>query len=392
MSALPLEGIVVLEFTHVVMGPACGVVMADLGADVIRVEPAPYGDPTRAPRGTPNGSYFYFNRNKRAISVDLKKPEGHAVAVDLVRKADVLVENFGPGTMTRLGLGWRAVHEINPRLIYLTLKGFLPGPYEHRPALDEVAQMMTGLAYMTGPPGQPLRAGASVVDMTGGIMGVVGVLSALLERAKDGRGRKISSSLFESCAFLIGQHMAGEAVTGQPAKPMPARTGAWAIYQIFPTGDGRSVYIAVTSDNQWQSFCKHFNRPDLANDARYMTNPLRVEHGDALRAAVAELCQQHDLDTMCRTLEAARVPFSPVRSPSDMFGDPQLEAHDRALPIRMPGGRVAKLPALPIAIDDHTPKLRRQPPELGEHTSEILAELGYDAARIATLREGGAVR
>ena len=392
MSVLPLEGVVVLEFTHVVMGPSGGLVLADLGADVIRVEPAPDGDPTRAMRGAANGQFYYFNRNKRCISLNLKSPEGLAIAHDLVKRADILMENFGPGTMDRLGLGWDAMHALNPRLIYLALKGFLPGPYEHRLALDEIAQFMSGLAYMTGPPGRPLRAGSSVVDIMGGVMGVVGVLAALHQRERDGIGRKITSALFESSAFMVGQHMANEVANGQPATPMPARRGGWGIYQTFPTRDGSQVFIGITSDKQWQSFCVEFNRPHLAADERFRTNEVRVANRDALRPEVAAVAMEHDMAALCVKLEAARLPFSPVQTPSDLFEDPQLNADDRMLRIRMGDGTIAKLPSLPICIDDEAPGLRLQPPEVGEHTGEILTSLGYTAEQVAALRTRGAVK
>src|SRR6185437_11898773 len=229
VAILPLSDLTVLEFSHTVMGPSCGVVLADLGADVIRVEPAPDGDRTRRLHGFATGFFAYFNRNKRCVCIDLKSPDGVAVAQDLLRNADALIENFGPGTMDRLGMGWDAAHALNPRLIYCALKGFLPGPYEHRPSLDEIAQFMTGLAYMTGPPGRPLRAGASVIDIMGGVMGAVAILAALRQRDADGIGRKVTSSLFESSAFLVAQHMAGEAASGEPSPPMPARSSAWGI-------------------------------------------------------------------------------------------------------------------------------------------------------------------
>ncbi len=261
---LPLTGIVVLEFSHTVMGPTCGVVLADLGADVIRVEPAPDGDRTRRLHGFATGFFAYFNRNKRCICIDLKSPDGLAVAQDLLTRADVLIENFGPGTMERLGLGWEQVRAINDRLIYCALKGFLSGPYEHRPALDEVVQYMTGLAYMTGPPGQPLRAGSSVIDIMGGVMGDIAILAALRQRDRDGQGRKVTSTLFESSAFLVGQHMAGEAASGIPSPPMPVRSSAWGIYETFPTTGGELLFIGITSDNHWRAFCAAFKRPGSA--------------------------------------------------------------------------------------------------------------------------------
>jgi crotonobetainyl-CoA:carnitine CoA-transferase CaiB-like acyl-CoA transferase len=390
MSALPLEGLVVLEFSHTVMGPTCGVVLADLGADVIRVEPAPDGDRTRRLHGFATGFFAYFNRNKRCICIDLKSPEGNAVARDLLARADVLIENFAPGTMERLGLGWKQVHAVNPRLIYCALKGFLPGPYEHRPALDEVVQFMTGLAYMTGPPGQPLRAGSSVIDIMGGVMGDVAILAALRQRDRDGQGRRVTSALFESSAFLVGQHMAGEAATGEPSPPMPARSSAWGIYETFPTRGGEKLFIGITSDNHWRGFCTAFDRPDLLVDPRFVSNAARVANRPALREIVAAIASRHDIAALARTMEQAGIPFSPVNRPSDLFGDPQAQAH--ALPVRMPTGTTTGLPPLPIAFDDESPPLRLQPPGVGEHTDAVLAGLGYSPDRIAALRASGAIR
>ena len=392
MSVQPLSDLTILEFTHTVMGPSCGMVLADLGADVIRVEPAPDGDRTRRLHGFATGFFVYFNRNKRCVCIDLKSPEGLSVAKDLVRNADALIENFGPGTMERLGLGWETVHALNPRLVYLAMKGFLPGPYEHRPSLDELAQFMTGLAYMTGPPGQPLRAGSSVIDIMGGVMGVIGVLAALRQRDKDGVGRKVTSSLYEASAFLVAQHMAGEAATGTPPPPMPARRGAWGIYETFDTKNGEKLFIGITSDNHWRTFCSQFDRPDLFADPRFTTNADRVNNRPALRDYVAAIARGHDIDTLSRLLDEANIPFSPVRTPSDLFDDPQLNAHGRMLPIRMPKGNVAKLPTTPICFDDEAPGLRMQPPAAGEHTEDVLRALGYTDERIASLRAGGAVR
>ena len=392
MSVQPLSDLTILEFTHTVMGPSCGMVLADLGADVIRVEPAPDGDRTRRLHGFATGFFVYFNRNKRCVCIDLKSPEGLSVAKDLVRNADALIENFGPGTMERLGLGWETVHALNPRLVYLAMKGFLPGPYEHRPSLDELAQFMTGLAYMTGPPGQPLRAGSSVIDIMGGVMGVIGVLAALRQRDKDGVGRKVTSSLYEASAFLVAQHMAGEAATGTPPPPMPARRGAWGIYETFDTKNGEKLFIGITSDNHWRTFCSQFDRPDLFADPRFTTNADRVNNRPALRDYVAAIARGHDIDTLSRLLDEANIPFSPVRTPSDLFDDPQLNAHSRMLPIRMPKGNVAKLPTTPICFDDEAPGLRMQPPAAGEHTEDVLRALGYTDERIASLRAGGAVR
>jgi crotonobetainyl-CoA:carnitine CoA-transferase CaiB-like acyl-CoA transferase len=386
VSSPPLAGIVVLEFTHTVMGPSCGLVLADLGADVIRVELAPDGDRTRKLRGFAAGFFSYFNRNKRSICIDLKSPDGLKVAHDLIRRADILVENFGPGTLDRMGLGWEAAHALNPRLIFCALKGFLPGPYEHRPALDEIVQYMTGLAYMTGPPGRPLRAGTSVVDIMGGVMGVIAIFAALRQRDADGRGRQVSSSLYESSAFLVAQHMAGEVVTGEPSPPMPARGSAWGIYEVFPTADGQSLFIGITSDNHWRAFCEAFRRPELLADQRFTSNNDRVANRPELREIVAKVARTHSLDVLAVIMDRASIPFSPVRRPTDLFDDPQLNAHGRMLNTKMVNGMWAKLPSLPFTIDGETPKLRLQPPQSGEQTDDVLAEFGYSPERIAELR------
>lgn len=386
---LPLEGVVVLEFTHTVMGPTCGLVLADLGADVIRVEPAPEGDRTRRLHGFATGFFACFNRNKRCVCIDLKRSEGTAVAIELVRKADVLIENYGPGTMERLGLGWEQVRAVNDRLIYCALKGFLPGPYEHRPALDEVAQFMTGLAYMTGPPGRPLRAGSSVIDIMGGVMGDVAILAALRARDHDGQGRKVVSTLFESAAFLVAQHMAGEAASGKPVPPMPARESAWGIYETFETKDERRLFIGITSDNHWRSFCELFGRGDLLADPRFTTNNDRVRNRAALREPVADIARRHDAVSLSAMLDRAGIPFSPVNTPSDLFTDPQVLAH--AVHVRMPSGQTVPLPPLPVSIDEQTPGLRMQPPAAGEHSDAVLSWAGYDPTQIAQLRGAGII-
>ena len=276
-NALPLTGVRVLEFTHAVMGPCAGLALADLGAEVIRVERAPEGDPTRRLKGFGAGYYTFFNRNKKSLALDLKSDEGKAIIHDLLTETDALIENFAPGAMERLGLGYDQLKERYPKLIYCSLKGFLNGPYAKRPALDEVVQMMSGLAYMTGPPGRPVRAGASIVDIMGGVYGAMAILVALMERQSSGRGKLVKNGLFETAAFIMGQHMAYSAVTQVPVPPMPARISAWSIYRIFDTKDDSQVFVGVTSDKHWASFCEVFDRPDLYERDDLASNNLRVE-------------------------------------------------------------------------------------------------------------------
>jgi len=385
-GALPLAGVRVLEFCHAIMGPTAGLILADLGADVIKVEPAE-GDSTRRLVGFAAGFFPTFNRNKRSFAVDLKSKEGLALLHRLAKSADAVVENYAPGTMDRLGCGYADLSKTNPRLIYCALKGFLSGPYEHRPALDEVVQFMGGLAYMTGPPGQPLRAGSSVVDIVGGMFAVIGIQAALRERERTGRGQMIKSALFESTAFLMAQHMAGEAVTGRPPPPMPAREGAWGIYDPFSTKDGEQIFVGITSDRQWRRFCEHFGRPDLLNDPAYKTNEDRVRARPVLRPLIGEIVARHTLAELTALFDRIDIPFAPVAKPGDLFEDPQLNADGRMLDIALPAGGTAKLPRLPVEIGRHDLKLRRQAPQIGEHTAEILAELGLASAEIDTLSE-----
>ena len=303
---LSLTGIRVLEFTHAVMGPSAGLVLADLGAEVIRIEPAPQGDRTRNLKGFGSGFYTYFNRNKKSLSVNLKTDEGSRIINKLLVTADVLIENFGPGTAERLGLGYDVVAEINPALIYCRLKGFMEGPYVRRTALDEVVQMMSGLAYMTGPPGQPMRAGASIIDIMGGTYGALGIILALRERELGGQGALIENGLFETAAFIMGQHMAYSAVSQTDVPPMAARISPWSVYNQFETGDGQRVFIGITSNKQWRQFCQAFDRPDLAADESLATNNDRVAARERLLPELATLFAALPLARRCVIRRANR--------------------------------------------------------------------------------------
>ncbi|MFT5393389.1 MAG: crotonobetainyl-CoA:carnitine CoA-transferase CaiB-like acyl-CoA transferase [Gammaproteobacteria bacterium] len=388
---LPLHGVRVLELCHTIMGPSAGLVLADMGADVVKIEPAPGGDRTRRLPGFAAGFFGTFNRNKRSLGIDLKSAEGKALFLELCGEYDVVLENFAPGTMERLGLGYGVLSAQNPRLVVASLKGFLSGPYEHRPALDEVVQFMGGLAYMTGPPGQPLRAGTSVIDIMGGTFAVIAVLAALREREQTGRGQYVKSALFESTVFLVGQHLAGECVTGKPMPPMPAREGAWAVYEAFETADGEQIFVGLTSDNHWERFCTEFDRTDLLGDPELASNETRVAQRPRLLPLVANIVKQHSKSAIIEILDRISVPFAPVAKPGDLLDDPHLAAGGRLVDVDLGAGKRTRLPKLPIEMGEHDLGLRLQPPKAGEHSREILAELGLDDARIDALSSSGVI-
>jgi len=391
MSTLPLSGIRVLEFTHAVMGPTVGLLLADLGAEVIHIEP-PEGDATRRLKGMGTGYFPFYSRNKKSLAIDLKSVEGKEIIARLVPTADVMVENFAPGTMERLGLGYAAVDKLNPRLIHLSLKGFLKGPYENRTALDEVAQMMGGLAYMTGPVGMPLRAGTSIIDIGGGMFGVLGILVALYERQKTGLGKSIKASLFETTAFFMGQHMAYGAISGEPVPPMTARVSAWAIYRTFKTKDDSMVFVGVTSDKHWTRFCEAFDRKDWLADARLSTNNGRIDEREWLLPAVEQFMASLSKAEIIAGCDRAGIPFAPIARTEDLFDDPQLnEGEVPLLPTTITGGVKTKLPRMPLSYGDSDFGIRNDPPAIGQNTDEILLGVGVSQAQIDELRAQGKI-
>jgi crotonobetainyl-CoA:carnitine CoA-transferase CaiB-like acyl-CoA transferase len=387
---LPLDGVRVVEFVHMIMGPSCGLVLADLGAEVIKIEPLA-GDNTRRLTGTGAGFWATYNRNKKSLAVNLESPGGMAVANKLLATADVLTENFRPGTMDRLGLGYEAVQRFRPEIIYCSLKGFLPGPYERRTALDEVVQMMGGLAYMTGPEGRPLRAGASVNDIMGGMFGAIAILAALHERKATGCGQFVQSALFENNVFLVAQHMMQYAVTGRPAAPMPNRLSAWAIYDVFDTADGGQLFVGVVSDTQWKAFCEHFGMAELAADGSLATNNQRVLARERLlpqvRARFAHMSKAELMDACGR----AGLPYAPILKPHELFDDPHLNASGGFAEVTLADGRRVKTPKLPFEMDGRRFGAELDAPATGSHTRDLLLGLGYSPAAIDSLAREGAI-
>ncbi|WBY03934.1 CaiB/BaiF CoA-transferase family protein [Ramlibacter tataouinensis] len=372
-----------------VMGPTCGLVLADLGAEVIKVEPIE-GDRTRHLLGAGAGFFPMFNRNKKSIALDLRSPDGAEIARRLCGSADVVAENFKPGTMAKYGLDYASLAQANPRLIYISLKGFLPGPYEQRTALDEVVQMMGGLAYMTGRPGDPLRAGTSVNDIMGGMFGAIGALGALVQRGITGRGQEVQSALFENNVFLVGQHMLQYAITGQPAAPMPDRISAWAVYDVFTVKDGEQIFLAAVSDAQWKVFCDALGFADLLADPAYATNNDRVRQRPRLLPVLRERLKAWSANELAAIFERHGLPFAPIRKPEELLDDPHLLATGGLADVRLTdgprAGETAKATLLPFTMDGQRPGVRLHPPAMGEHTAGLLHELGYGDNDIDALR------
>jgi crotonobetainyl-CoA:carnitine CoA-transferase CaiB-like acyl-CoA transferase len=380
---LPLDGVRVVEFAHMVMGPACGLVLADLGAEVIKIEPLA-GDNTRRLEAAGSGFFPVFNRNKKSLAIDLAHAQGKAIVSKLIKTADVLTENFRPGALDKLGFSAEALTKQNPRLIYCSLKGFLKGPYEHRLALDEVTQMMGGLAYMTGLPERPLRAGSSVIDIMGGTFAAVGILAALRERETTGRGKRVTSSLFESTAYLVAQHMAQYELTGEAPPPMSVKRPAWGIYDIFETADGGRLFVGVVTDTQWEVFCREFGAEALKNDARLKTNGQRVKERTWLLPALSSVLKQYDQKSLATKLEEIGLPFAPIAKPWDLLDDPHLNAFGGLVETQV-AGKTIRVPALPLELDGKRLPKRADPPRIGQHGRELLAALGCSPLEIQAL-------
>ncbi len=379
-TALPLEGIRVVEFTHMVMGPTCGMILADLGAEVIKIEP-PGGDKTRNLPGLGIGFFRTFNRNKKSVVLDLHTKEGMESAKDIISQSDVLLENFRPGLMGKIGLGYQALKLEFPRLIYVSHKGFLPGPYENRLALDEVVQNMGGLTYMTGPKGQPLRAGTSVNDIMGGMFGAIGVLAALRERDTTGHGQEIQSALYENCVMLAAQHMQQHQMTGEIPPPFPSRVSAWSVYNTFEVANGDQLFVGAVSDKQFLNLCDVINRPDLANNPQYSTNAQRVAVQPQLLAELAISLRKYEINDLCDQLEAAGLPYAKVVRPDQLVHDEHLIQSGGLVPMQTETGET-QVVLLPLLMGDRRPGVRMPLPAAGQHTDEILRKVRRNSVNV----------
>lgn len=373
-DTLPLEGIRVLEFTHMVMGPTCGMILADLGAEVIKVEP-PGGDKTRSLPGLGIGFFRSFNRNKKSVVLDIATAQGQESARELMGQCDVVLENFRPGLMAKFGLDYETISKTYPHVIYASHKGFLPGPYENRLALDEVVQNMAGLTYMTGPLGRPLRMGSSVNDIMGGMFGVIGILAALHERSRTGRGQEVQSALFENCALLSSQHMQQFQMTGERPEPLPERGGTFSVYNTFTLADDEQLFIAATSDKHFQTLCRVIDRMDLAEDPGLATNSQRFKNRPHLLAELSKTLVNIHSDALQPRLEEAGIPYAPIVRPDQLVTDKHLIESGGLVPMTTDDGDCVQVVLLPLLMGGRRPGVRRPLPQTGEHTEEVLSQL-----------------
>ena len=388
---LPLEGVRVLELSHIVAGPSGGVILGDMGADVIKIEHPDVGDTARGQSN--QGTTFYtFNRNKKYLALNLRQDKGKQIFEQLVAKSDVVLDNFAPGALDRMGLGYEWGRRINKRVIYCSIKGFLPGPYEDRPLLDELAQMAGGLAYLTGLEGKPMRAGASITDIGAATYGVTAILGALYRREQTGEGDCIQAGLYETIVFWISQYVTSAQIKGvnPPSRGLKesgmGKTMGWGVYQLFPTRDAKKVFIAVTGNRHWAGLCDALGFDDWKNDPAYGNNRKRAALKGKIAERVAAAVQNYTYDEITQMLYKVLVPFAPVNTPMDLINERHLNEGGRWLTLKVPGHEF-KVPKLPFSLGRTRDfEVRHDPSALGAHTDSILADLGYTPADIERLK------
>lgn len=388
--AKPLEGVVVLDLSRVLAAPYTGMILADMGADVIKVERPGKGDDSRAYGPFKNGESVYYmslNRGKRSITLNMKSEEGKQILKDLVKQADVLVENFRGGTMDKLGLGYDVLKEINPRLIYSACTGFgMTGPYKHDPAYDVIVQGMGGIMSITGQEGgEPTKVGASIGDITAGIFSAVGIMIALYNREKTGKGQLVDVSMLDCQVAILENAIARYMNAGVSPKPIGNRHASITPFQSLKTKDGY-VIVAVGNDTLWQKFCGLIERPDLAADPRFTTNPLRTENVKVLGEELNKTFQTKTMDEWLHILKEGGVPVGPINDVERVIKDPAVIAREMIVTTHHPIAGDVEMAGVPIKLSGTPGSVDAPAPTLGQHTREILKEkLDMDDALIDQL-------
>lgn len=381
----PLKGIRVVEMSHMIMGPSCGMFLAFLGAEVIKIEP-PQGDKTRYLSGMGSPFFPLFNRGKKSVQLDMRTEAGAKALHKLLGTADVFVENFRDDSLAKMGADLAELRARYPKLIIASHKGFLKGPYQNRTAMDEVVQMMTGLAYMTGPSGRPLRVGSSANDIMAGLFGALSIVSAVLERQSTSQGRDIRVGLFENCLLLVAQHMVQYELEGVNPPPMPERTFSWPVYDIFTTADGQQTFVGAVTEGQWATLCDILGLTELKSDPRLQTKMDTINARSWTLPLVERAIAERQSADLVVAFERAGIPFSPIAKPSDMFADPHVMRPGGLATSRLPDGKTFRAPSLPFEIDGQMMAGGGDVASLGQHTEEILGQLGLDAETIEAAR------
>ena len=379
----PLAGITVVEMTHMIMGPSTGQFLVYLGADVIKVEP-PEGDKTRHLTGMGRGFFPTFNRGKRSITLELKSDAGRVALGKLLSTADVFIENFRDQSLLKMGFSPDMLREKYPQLIVSSCKGFLHGPYQDRTAMDEVVQMMTGMAYMTGPTGRPLRIGSSANDIMGGLFSAFAVLGALLEREQTGQGRALRTGLFENCLLLVAQHMVQFDIEGREAPPMPEREFSWPVYDIFETVEGKKIFVGAVTEGQWAVLCKAVGLEALLEDPKLQSKMDQINARDRTLPLFAKAIAVCPFDKLVKKFEAGGIPFSPINRPAEMYSDPHVMRPGGLHLSQLPEGGTFRAPGLPIEVDEIVPTPDNlDVSKVGSDTQSVLSGLGLLEEEIA---------